>query len=66
MKIRDATNICAPSGYRQCVLCGRVARDVALRPVIKAQGGAGAAMVRQCFDVKLCWLRAEEQKKVLA
>ena len=66
MNIRDAALICAPLGYRECSLCGRVARDVALRPVVKAQAGAGTVQVLQCEDVAECWLRADEQEKVTA
>ena len=64
MNIYDAANICAPLGYRQCKLCGRVARDVALRPVVKYQAGAGLAQMLQCEDVGECWLRADEQEQV--
>jgi len=66
VNIRDAANICAPLGYQQCELCGRVARDVALRPVVKAQAGAGTAQMLQCEKVEECWLRADEQEKVTA
>ncbi|MDP2950697.1 MAG: hypothetical protein Q8P22_14335 [Chloroflexota bacterium] len=59
--LRDAAWICAPLGYQQCALCGRIARDVALRPVVKYQGGAGTVQVLQCDDVAACWIRAEEQ-----
>jgi len=60
MNIRDAANICAPLGYRQCKLCGRVARDVQLRSVVNYDGGHGVAQVLQCEDVAECWVRAEE------
>lgn len=63
MNLRDAANICAPLGYQECDVCGRVARDVALRSVVKAQAGAGLAQTLQCFDVTPCWVRKEEQEK---
>ena len=66
MNIRAAANICAPLGYQECELCHRIARDVALRPVIKYQSGAGVVEMLQCEDVTECWLRADEQEKVTA
>ena len=50
-------------GCQECDLCGRVGRDVHLRPVVKAQAGAGSTLTLQCEDVTACWLRAEAKQK---
>ncbi len=57
----EAAEICY--GWQKCDLCGRVAKDVHLRPVVKAQAGAGSVLTLQCFDVTECWARWDEKQK---
>ena len=45
-------------GWQRCQHCGRVGRDVHLRPVVK-----GGVLTLQCEDVTACWLWAEAKQK---